>query len=132
MEPAAATERRPQLKRGRPRWGTLALVLLAHVLVIAGLAQAFAPDFTASVVRDAASVLTVDITAPDEPPPPPPPPPQEPVPDEGASGEQGRKATPRETAASPSRLPLNPAPVPPARMVRHTATAQPTVTASFK
>lgn len=96
--------------RRRPKWGTLALVLLAHVLIIAGLARAFAPDFTTTVVRDAISVFTVTITAPEEEPPPPPP--VEPVPDEGTSGEQGRKATPRENAAPPTRLPLNPTPAP--------------------
>ena len=89
-------------RRRRPRWGTLALVVLLHVLALFGLARAFAPDFTAQVVQQAASVLTVTITAPQEEETPPP----EPEPDEGASGEEGRKATPRETAAPKPKIPV--------------------------
>lgn len=96
----------------KPRWGTLALVALGHLAVIAGLAQIFAPQFTASVVNDAVSVFTVNITAPQDPPPPPPAE-ASPLPDEGASGEQGRRATPRDAAIPRTPLPINPQPVPP-------------------
>lgn len=89
-------------QRRRPRWGTLALVVLLHVLALLGLARAFAPDFTAEVVQQAASVLTVTITTPKEEETPP----AEPEPDEGASGKEGRKATPRETAAPKPKLPV--------------------------
>mgnify|MGYP001102035689 CR=1 FL=1 len=89
-------------RRRKPRWGTLALVVLLHVLALLGLARAFAPDFTAQVVRQAASVLTVTITAPNEEETPPP----EPEPDEGTAGEEGRKATPRETAAPKPKIPV--------------------------
>ena len=40
--------RYPPLRR--PRWGTLALVVLLHLAVLAALVRAFAPDFTARVV----------------------------------------------------------------------------------
>ncbi len=92
--------------RGRPRWGTLALVILLHVAIVAGLARAFAPDLTASAVDRALSVLTVTVTAPEEAPTPEPQP--EPEPDEGAAGEEGARATPRPTSVPEVRLPVRP------------------------
>ncbi len=98
----------PDLRRRRPNWGTLGLVVLFHILVIAGLARAFAPDFTAAAVRQAVSILTVSVTAPEDPPSAEPERPPEP--DEGASGEEGRKATPRPTSAPQVKVPIKPAP----------------------
>ncbi|MCB5426533.1 TonB family protein [Altererythrobacter sp. CC-YST694] len=99
--------------RRKPRWGTLALVLLLHVLAIVALARAFAPQLTDSVVRQAASVLTVTITAPSEPPPPSPPPAtRPPEPDEGAAAPEGKQAMPREVTAPVTRLPVKPLPAP--------------------
>ncbi|KPL69428.1 energy transducer TonB [Erythrobacter sp. SG61-1L] len=96
--------------RRRPKWGTLALVVLFHLLVIAGLARAFAPSFTAQVVEQAASVLTVTITAPSEEPPAPT---ASPEPDEGAAAPQGKQAKPREVSAPPAQIPVKPTAAPP-------------------
>lgn len=86
-------------RRRRPRWGTLALVGLLHAVILAGLVRAFAPDFTASVIEEATSLVTVTVYTP-------PPPESEPSPDparadEGAAAEEGRKAVPREVTAPP-------------------------------
>lgn len=85
--------------RRRPRWGTLALVALLHLAALAGLMRVFAPDFTARVVEDAGSLVSVTITAPPEPEPAPA------EPDAGAAGEEGRKAAPREVSAPPAPVP---------------------------
>lgn len=94
--------------RRRPRWGTLALIVLFHLAALAGLARAFAPDFTSAAIQSAASLITVTITAPPDPQPEP-----EPTarPSEGAAGEEGKQATPRAVTAPPAPLP-RPAPAP--------------------
>ncbi len=92
--------------RRRPRWGTLALIVLFHLAALVGLARAFAPDFTSAAIRSAASLVTVTITVPPEPEPEP-----SPEPDEGAAGEEGETATPRESIAPPAPLP-RPSPAP--------------------
>lgn len=94
--------------RRRPKWGTLALVVLLHLLAIIGLARAFAPNFTARMVEQAASVLTVTITTPSEEPLP-----ASPEPDEGAAAPEGREAKPREISAPVARLLVRPSAVPP-------------------
>ena len=86
----------------RPRWGTLTLVVLLHLAALAGLVRVFAPQFTATAIEKAASLISVTITAPPEP---------EPLPDTGASGEEGRRTTPREAAAPEAPLP-RPQPAP--------------------
>ncbi|MGX7896845.1 hypothetical protein [Tsuneonella sp. HG222] len=86
------------------------MIGLAHVVALVALARAFAPDFTAELIDDATSLVTVTVYTP----PPPeatPPPPEEPVPDEGRSGEEARQATPKEVSAPPAP-PVNPSPVP--------------------
>jgi protein TonB len=96
---------RPVKKR---RWGTLALVVLAHAAAIFGLGYAFAPDLTSRAIDAATSVLTVNITSPEPETPP------SPEPDEGASGEAGDKATPRPTSAPEAKIPVRrdpPAPI---------------------
>ena len=98
----------PDQRRRRPKWGTLGLVVLFHILALAGLARAFAPDLTAAVVKQAVSILTVSVTAPEETPTAEPERPPEP--DEGAAGEEGRKATPRPTSAPQVKVPIKPAP----------------------
>lgn len=95
-------------RRRRPRWGALVLVGLLHVAVLVGLVRAFAPDFTASVIEEATSLVSVTVYTP-------PPPETEPSPDsaddEGAAAEEGRRATPREVVAPPVPRPRNtPAP----------------------
>jgi periplasmic protein TonB len=90
----------------RPRWGTLVLVGLLHLAALAGLVRVFAPDFTAEVIESATSLVTVTITTPPEPEAAP-----QPEPDSGASGEEGRKATPREVSAPEAPVP-RPQPAP--------------------
>ena len=95
-------------RRRRPRWGTLVLVGLLHVAVLFGLVRAFAPDFTASVIEEATSLVSVTVYTP---PPPETEPSPDRAPDEGAAAEEGRKATPREVVAPPVPRPRNtPAP----------------------
>ena len=94
----------PHAPSRRPRWGTLLLVVLLHLVALAGLVRVFAPDFTASVVERAASLATVTITASPEP---------EPAaePDQGAAGAEAPAATPREVSAPEAPL-SRPSPVP--------------------
>lgn len=105
--------------RRKPKWGTLTLVVLFHILVLAGLARAFAPDFTNAAMDRAVSILTVSVgTAKENPPAEREEPPE---PDEGAEGEAGREATARETSAPEVKVPVKPAP--PAPRASSTGTA---------
>ncbi|VVT06412.1 hypothetical protein [Erythrobacter sp. EC-HK427] len=90
-------------KRKRWNWKLIVLIGLFHIVALAGLARLLAPDFTASVVERATSVISVTITAP--PPPDAEPSDAPPQPDEGAAGAEGRDATPREVMAPPQPLP---------------------------
>jgi protein TonB len=90
-------------RRRRPRWGTLTLVVLLHLAALAGLVRVFAPDFTAELVEDAASLVAVTITAPPEP--------ELAEPDAGAAGEAALEATPREVSAPEAPVP-RPQPAP--------------------
>ncbi len=87
--------------RQRPRWGTLALVALLHVLAIAGLIRAFAPDLSATMIERAGSLVSVTFSTPPPPPAPEPvPSPQpDPAPDEGQAAPEAPRATPRPIAA---------------------------------
>jgi len=89
----------------RPRWGTLVLVVLLHLAVLAGLVRVFAPGFTAVVVERVSSLATVTITASPEPEPPA-------EPDQGAAGAEAPTATPRAVSAPEAPL-APPSPVPP-------------------
>lgn len=86
--------------RRRPRWGVAALVLLLHLLLLAGLIRAFRPDIAATAVRAVTQALTVELEK--EPPPPPaadpsPNPTPSRSPDkEAASGAAGKMAVPRD------------------------------------
>jgi protein TonB len=80
----------------------LTLIVLGHVLVLAGLARALAPDFTAKAIEQATSLVTVTITAPPEPSPNPTP---KPARQQGAAAEQGRKAMPRAVTAPKAPIP---------------------------
>lgn len=98
--------RNPQSRR--PRWGLLALLGVAHLAALVGLARVFAPDFTASAVAAATSLVTVTVVTADPEVPAQEPPPE---PDEGAQGDEGREAVPREVAAPEAPLPRpDPAP----------------------
>jgi protein TonB len=92
------------LTRRRPRWGTLALVLGFHVLVLIGLAQAFAPNLTSETIDRVASIVTV--TTREEPPRAPP------KPDQGAKAEKGKKAKPKPVSAPKQTLPVKPVELP--------------------
>ncbi len=90
----------------RPRWGTLLLVLVLHLALLAALVRVFAPTFTAHAVERVASLVTVSITAPPDPEPAP-----AGQPEQGAAGAEAPKATPREVAAPEAPLP-RPSPAP--------------------
>lgn len=82
----------------RPKWGTLILIGLLHVLALFGIARALAPDFTDAIIDQAASMVSVTVYTP----PPPeatPTPPEIPEPDEGRSGEEAKKAVAKEVTA---------------------------------
>lgn len=97
--------------RRKPRWGTLTIVILLHIIAFFGLIRAFAPDFTATAIEKATSLITVTVTTRD--PESEPSPYASPLPDEGAAAEEGRKATPREVSAPrPERPVAKPSPVP--------------------
>lgn len=92
----------------RPRlWLVVAIVLL-HVAALYGLARALAPEFTASVEDSVVEAFTVTITAPPDPPPAE----NQPEPDEGAQGAQGREAVPEPVTAPTSRIETQPTPKP--------------------
>ena len=95
-------------------WGTIILVVIAHLLVGLGLIRAFAPDFTAAAVEQVESVFTVDITAPEPTQSPTPAPQPTRAPREaGDEGAKGREATPREIVAPAPRIPQpDPPPAP--------------------
>lgn len=99
---------------GRPRWGTLVLVVVLHLAAFAGLLRAFAPDFTSAAVDAAVSIVSVTVTAPPEPEPEAVPSPDpEPQPDEGAAAEEAAEATPREEVVPPAPMPRpSPSPAP--------------------
>ena len=92
--------------RRRPRWGTLLLVVLLHLAVLAALVRVFAPRFTTTLVERTASLVTVTITAPPDPEPAP-----DAEPDAGAAGAEAPEAVAREVAAPAAPLP-RPSPAP--------------------
>jgi protein TonB len=91
----------------RPRPLALVAIVLLHLAALYGLGKAFAPDMTASVEDAVLSTFTVTV---DIPKPPPPPPPPQAKPDSGASGEEGRKAVPREVVAPKPKVVVKAAP----------------------
>lgn len=96
-------------KKRKPRWTVIILIVLLHVLALFGLARALAPEFTASVIEEATTFVSVTITAPQEPEAEPSisPPSQ----DEGAAAEAGKDAVAREVVAPPQPIP-RPTPAP--------------------
>jgi protein TonB len=92
----------------RPRWGTLLLVGVLHLVVLAGLVRVFAPDFSARVVEQATSLATVTITTPPEHEREP-----APVPEPAAAGAEAPTNAAREIAAPEAPLP-RPSAAPPA------------------
>lgn len=100
--------------RRKPRWAMLLLIAGAHIAALFGLAAAFAPDWTAEAIENVGSLVTVQITAPEDPEPEVTPEP-EPKPDEGAAAPEGPQAKPKEVMAPEPPVKVNPKPVPRAR-----------------
>lgn len=95
-------------RRRKPRWGMLVLIGLLHIAALFGLARAFAPDFSAQVIEQVGSLVSVTVYTP---PPARPSPDPSPKPDEGAAGDPGKQAKAREVAAPPNIRP-RPSPLP--------------------
>lgn len=97
----------------RPRWKVAAVVLLMHVVVIAGLVRAFTPDLATKVAR----TVTQAFTIPAEPPSPEP----SPLPasgraaprEQGHAAPPGRKAAPKPVAAPRAPVVIRPTQAPP-------------------
>lgn len=85
-----------QRRRRRPSLPLLAGIVLLHIAALYGLAQALAPDFTASVEKQVVSAFIVTVTTP------PPPPENQPEPDEGAQGDPGKDAVPQPVTQPPA------------------------------
>ncbi len=79
--------------------GAMMLVIALHVVAILAIIRAFAPDFTNQVAETVLSAVTVTVTTP------PPSPTPEPKP-AGKSGEEGKKAVPREVKAVKPKVEL--------------------------
>ena len=108
-DPAPAPDGKYSDRRRKLSWPLVLLIVVLHIAALFLLARLLAPQFTASVIEQATSLVTVTITAPDEPEPAPSDSP--PQPDEGASGERGDQAVPREVTAPEQPLP-RPSPAP--------------------
>ena len=91
----------------RTKVGVALLVIALQLLLVAGLIRAFTPDFAAKVAQTVLNTFSVTVTTP----PMPPPPPKAPEP-AGRSGEEGKKAVPREATAPPVRQPITKLPAP--------------------
>lgn len=96
-------------KQRKLSWKLIALIVLLHLLALYGLARALAPEFTERVIERTTAFVTVTVGTYEEPEAEPTQAP--PHPDEGASGEAGEQAVPREVAAPRQPLP-RPSPVP--------------------
>lgn len=99
-----------------PRWGTLVLVGALHLVLLAGLVRAFAPDFSARVVERATALATVTIALPPQP---------EPEPDAAVESEPTEAGAPApEATARAVSAPAAPLPRPsPAPLVTSTGSA---------
>lgn len=91
-----------------PRWPLLTGIAIFHAVALYGLSRFLAPEFTASVEREVASVFTVTVTAPDEPADPV----ETPEPDEGAAGDPGKDAVPQPVTAPKTPIERKPEPRP--------------------
>ncbi|WAT17477.1 hypothetical protein OZN62_11185 [Aurantiacibacter sp. MUD11] len=96
-------------RRRKLSWKLIVLLALLHLAALYGLARLLAPDFTASVIEEATSLITVTVSTYEEPDTEPSMSP--PQPDEGAAAEAGRDAVAREVAAPEQPIP-RPTPAP--------------------
>lgn len=92
------------LPNRRPRWGTLALVALFHLVVITGLVRVFAPDLAVQAMRQAASIF-VTVTTREEAVPTSTPRPKR---DVGGSAPPAKKAKPLPISAPKQAIPVEP------------------------
>ena len=90
----------------RTKVGVAVLVTLLMALLAAALIRVFTPDFAAKVVDTVLNTFSVTVTTPPMPPPPKAPEPA------GKSGEEGKKAVPREATAPPVKQPISAVPAP--------------------
>jgi protein TonB len=106
MDDPLATEDELDLSAPRrTKLGVALLVIVLQVLLIMALVRAFTPNFAARVVDTVLNTFSVTVTTPPMPPPKAP----EPA---GKSGEEGKKAVPREVVAPPVKLPISQVPAP--------------------
>ena len=91
----------------RIKVGVALLVTVIMLLIAAGMIRVFTPNFAARVVETVLNTFSVTVTTP----PLPPPPPKAPDP-AGKSGNEGKKAVPREVTAPPVKQPIKQAPAP--------------------
>ncbi len=98
-------------KRKKLSWKLILLIVLLHLAALYGLARALAPDFTASVIEQATSLVTVTVSTYEEEPSETEPSMAPPQPNEGAAAEAGRDAAAREVVAPEQPLP-RPTPAP--------------------
>ena len=91
----------------RTKVGVALLVSLIMLLIAAGAIRIFTPNFAARVMETVLNTFSVTVTTP----PMPPPPPKAPDP-AGKSGNEGKKAVPREAAVPPAKHPIKQAPAP--------------------
>lgn len=94
------------------RLGIAVAILALHVLAILGLVRAFAPTFTESMVESVTSAFTVTVPT-TQPTPEPEPEAASKAPEEqGAAGEAGKNAKPREVAAPEPKIVIAEKPAP--------------------
>lgn len=93
------------------RLGVIILVVLLHLVAIAGLIRAFTPDIAAKVVASVLSTFNVTVVTP-PPPPPPPPSPSQPEKEAGNEGSAGKKAVAKANKAPDPKIALSPKPAP--------------------
>ncbi|MDE1467551.1 hypothetical protein [Aurantiacibacter sp. D1-12] len=95
-------------KRKKLDWKLVVLIVLFHLLVLYGLARALVPEFTANVIEQATSMVTVTVRTVEPEAEPSISPPST---DEGAAGDEGREAIAREVVAPEQPIP-RPTPAP--------------------
>lgn len=93
----------------RIKVGVAVLVTLIMLLIAAGVIRVFTPDFAARVVETVLNSFSVTVTTPPMEKPPPPPKAPDPV---GKSGNEGKKAVPREGAVPKPKVAIKEAPAP--------------------
>ncbi len=98
----------------RTRMGVIVVVVLLHVVLLAGIIRAFTPDIANQVVKTVLSTFNVTVITPSPTPTPTPPPPPKPSRDKdaGNEGAAGKKAVAREVKAPQPKIPISQKPAP--------------------